>query len=40
MSQLKPGDVIFSRTDSSIYELTRKFMNINYDHVAVVLNSK
>lgn len=38
--KLLPGDVIFSRTDSSIYEMSRKYMGVNYDHVAVVINSK
>lgn len=38
MAKLRPGDVIFSRTNSLLYEVARKFMGMNYDHVAVVLN--
>lgn len=39
-AKLLPGDVIFSRTDSTLYEVARKYMGISYDHVAVVINSK
>lgn len=37
-ARLRPGDVILSRTNSLLYEIARKFMGMNYDHVAVVLN--
>ena len=37
---LQPGDIIFSRTNSSIYEMARKYMGVSYDHVAVVLNER
>jgi cell wall-associated NlpC family hydrolase len=39
-AKLQPGDVIFSRTYSTLYEIARKYMGISYDHVAVVINSK
>ena len=37
---LQPGDIIFSRTNSNVYEMARKYIGMNYDHVAVVLNKK
>jgi len=37
---LMPGDVIFSRTNSHLYQAARNYMGINYDHVAVVLNPR
>lgn len=40
INTLKPGDIIFSRTNSVIYQATRKLLSLEYDHVAVVLSPK
>ena len=36
--KLLPGDVIFSRTNSALYEMARRFVKGHYDHVAVVIS--
>lgn len=39
ISQLQVGDCIFTKTNHSIYHGCRRFLNMNYDHVSVVINS-
>ena len=40
LQSLQPGDIIFSRTNSSLYEAARQYMGIKYGHVAVVVTPK
>lgn len=35
---MQPTDIIFTRTDTLIYNSSRSFLGIEYDHVAVVIN--
>lgn len=37
---VEPGDIVFSRTNSSFYEIGRKYMGMKYDHVAVVISKE
>jgi hypothetical protein len=38
ISSLEVGDIIFTKTNNSWYQLSRKFLNTSYDHVSVVIN--
>lgn len=38
VAQVQPGDIIFTITNNSWYELCRRMLNTNYDHVCVVIN--
>ncbi len=38
VSSLQVGDIVFTRTNNSWYEVCRRFLNTEYDHVSVVIN--
>eukprot|EP01084_Bolivina_argentea_P026458 49213_1 len=40
LSLIKPGDLILTRTSSTLYNVLRAFTSEPYDHIAVVLNNK
>lgn len=35
-----PCDIVFTRTDNFLYNQSRSFLGIEYDHVAVVINNE
>jgi hypothetical protein len=39
-AEIQPGDIVITKTPSTIYKLIRKIMHADYDHVAVFLNKK
>ena len=40
LAQIKPGDLVLTRTASRLYNILRAFTSEPYDHIAVVLNDK
>lgn len=38
LASLQVGDIIFTKTNNSWYQLSRKFLHAHYDHVSVVIN--
>lgn len=38
ISTLNPGDIIFTKTNNSLYQACRKLLKTKYDHVSVVIN--
>lgn len=39
IGQLQEGDIVFTKTNNSVYQLARKLVDVEYDHVAVIINS-
>ena len=40
LSRVEVGDVLFTRTNSSLYQAGRRILGIKYDHVSVVINQR
>jgi hypothetical protein len=40
VKSLQPGDLIFTKTSTALSETLRTIIDVQYDHVAVVLNNK
>lgn len=40
LGRVQVGDVLFTRTNSSLYQVGRRILGIKYDHVSVVINQR